>query len=197
MKALIKVFCSLLIFAFLTSCGGGGDSGGAELLRTVQVLPPTLDRAFIDSDVATWTDVNGDGKVCDFINDRYTINPDTVQVTINVLPLPNLPTGLTASPVRVDSAEIIFTPATSTTPQIPTQYRALGIVINPNSSSPFTLDVVPKDVKMALVDRLICSDTIYQYYVQIKFVVIEIDTGKSGTVQTALTVKLADFAETQ
>lgn len=195
MKALIKVFGSLLIVAFLTSCGGGGDSGGAERLRTVQILPPMLNKTFIDADVATWKDVNGDGKICDFINDTYTITPDLVDVTITVRTLPNLPSGLVASPVRIDSAEIIYTPSTPSVPAIPTLYRALGIYVNPDSEATFSLDVVPRSIKIALVDRLICSENIYQYYVEIKFKVIEINSGKTETVQTALTVKLADFAE--
>lgn len=196
MRFLIKLMGSLLMLAFLNSCGGGGDSGGAERLRTVQVLPPTLSKTVIDADVATWKDVNGNGAVCDF-DDTYTIKPDLVDVTIAVRTLPNLPSGLVASPVRVDSAEIIFTPSSPSVPTIPTQYRALGIVINPDTEATFSLDVVPQNIKMALVDRLICSDTIYQYYVVIKFKVIEVNTGKEETVQTALTVKFADFAESQ
>ncbi len=160
MKFLMKLMGCLLILAFLNSCGDGGDSGGTERLRTVQVLPPTLNKTVIDADVATWKDVNGDGFVCDFINDTYTIKPDLVDVTIAVRTLPNLPSGLVASPVRVDSAEIIFTPSSSSVPPIPTQYRALGVVINPDTETTFSLDVVPQNIKIALVDRLICSDTI-------------------------------------
>lgn len=195
MKFLIKLMSCLFMLVFLNSCGGGGDSGGAERLRTVQVLPPTLSKTVIDADVATWKDVNEDGFVCDFVNDTYTIKPDLVDVTIAVRTLPNLPSSLVSSPVRVDSAEIIFIPSSPSVPTLPTQYRALGIVINPDTEVTFSLDVVPQNIKIALVDRLICSDTIYQYYVEIKFKVIEINSGKEETVQTALTVKFADFAE--
>lgn len=195
MKFFMKITGFLLILVFLNSCSGGGDSGGTERLRTVQVLPPNLSKTVIDADVATWKDVNGDGFVCDFINDTYTIKPDLVDVTIAARTLPNLPSGLVASPVRVDSAEIVYNPSSSSVPTIPTQYRALGVVINPDAEATFSLDVVPQNIKIALVDRLICSDTIYQYYVEIKFKVIEINSGKEETVQTALTVKFADFAE--
>lgn len=198
MKRVLLCLFPLLILFSLNSCGGGGgSSGGSETLRTVQVLPPTLNKTVIDADVATWKDVNGDGYVCDFVNDTYTIKPDLVDVTITVQKLPNLPSNLVASPVRVDSAEIIYHPSTTSTPSIPAQYRALGVVVNPDSSVTFSLDVVTQSIKLALVDSLICSDRIYQYYVEIKFKVIEINSGKEETVQTALTVKLADFAEQQ
>jgi len=194
MKNFLFSLMFLLLFVSLLSCGGGGSSGGSEKMRTVQVLPPTVSSTVIDADVAIWKDVNGDGKVCE-PEDTYTIEPNSVDVTITVNTLPNLPSNLVASPVRVDSVEITYTPSTSTTPAIPTQYRALGIVVNPDSSVTFSVDVVPQNVKLAFVDSLICSDTIYTYYVQMKFKVIEINTGKEETVQTALTVKLADFAE--
>ena len=194
MKKILFLSMFLLVFTSLVSCGGGGGGGG-EKLRTVQVLPPIVSSNVIDADVATWKDINGDGRICDFVNDTYTIEPNLVDVTITVNTLPNLPSGLVASPVRVDSAEIIYTPSTSTTPSITTQYRALGIVVNPDSSVTFGIDVVPQSVKLVFVDRLICSDTIYTYYVTMKFKVIEINSGKEETVQTALTVKLADFAE--
>ena len=196
MKNFLFSLMFLLLFVSLLSCGGGGSSGGSETMRTVQVLPPTVSSTVIDADVAIWKDVNGNGKVCE-PEDTYTIEPNSVDVTITVNTLPNLPSNLVASPVRVDSVEITYTPSTSTTPAIPTQYRALGIVVNPDSSVTFSVDVVPQNVKLAFVDSLICSDTIYTYYVQMKFKVIEINTGKEETVQTALTVKLADFAEKQ
>lgn len=197
MRLIIKFVFTIFILISLISCGGGGDSGGTERLRTVQVFTPTLSKTVIDADVATWRDVNGDGRICDFLNDTYTINPDLVDVTFSITALPNLPSGLNPSPVRVESVEIIFTPATSTAPSIPTQYRALGVLVLPGTSSTFTLDVVSQNVKISLTDKLICSDIIYYYYVQLKFRVIEVNTGKTETVQTALTLKLADFAETQ
>jgi len=197
MKKFLYFLLFLLLFVSLISCGGGGggSSGGSEKMRTVQVLPPTVSSTVIDADVATWKDLNGDGAICDFVNDTYTIEPNLVDVTITVNTLPNLPSNLVASPVRVDSVEINYKPSTSTTPSITTQYRALGIVVNPDTSVTFSIDVVPQSVKLAFVDRLICSDTIYTYYVEMKFKVIEINSGKEETVQTALTVKLADFAE--
>ena len=196
MKKFLFSLMFLLLFVSLLSCGGGGSSGGSERMRTVQVLPPTVSSNVIDADVAIWKDVNGDGKVCE-PEDTYTIGVSSVDVTITVKTLPNLPSGLVASPVRVDSVEITYTPSTSTTPAIPTQYRALGIVVNPDSSVTFGVDVVPQDIAAAFIDQLLCSDKIYTYYVQMKFKVIEINTGKEETVQTALTVKLADFAEKQ
>jgi len=195
-----KVFASVVFFVLFVSllgCGGGGgsgSSGGAEQMKTVQVLPPTVDSNVIDADIATWKDVNNNDKVCE-PEDTYTVNPTLVNAKIEVKTLPNLPSGLVASPVRVDSVEITYTPSTSTTPTIPTQYRALGIVVNPDSSVTFGVDVVPQNIAAAFLDQLLCSDKIYTYYVQMKFKVIEVNTGKEETVQTALTVKLADFAE--
>jgi len=197
-----KIFASVVffvLFASLLGCGGGGgsgSSGGAEQMKTVQVLPPTVDSNVIDADIATWKDVNNNGEVCE-PEDTYTVNPTLVNVKIEVKTLPNLPSGLVASPVKVDSVEITYTPSTSTTPAIPTQYRALGIVVNPDSSVTFGVDVVPQNIAVAFIDQLLCSDKIYTYYVQMKFKVIEVNTGKEETVQTALTVKLADFAEKQ
>jgi len=199
MKKVFAYVVFFVLFASLLGCGGGGgsgSSGGAERMKTVQVMPPTVDPNIIDADVATWKDVNGNGKVCE-LEDTYTVNPTLVNVKIEVKTLPNLPSNLVASPVRVDSVEIIYTPSTSTTPAIPTQYRALGIVINPDSSVTFDVDVVPQNIATAFLDQLLCSDKIYTYYVQMKFKVIEINTGKEETIQTALTVKIADFVEKQ
>jgi len=199
MKKVFAYVVFFVLFASLLGCGGGGgsgSSGGAERMKTVQVMPPTVDPNIIDADVATWKDVNGNGKVCE-LEDTYTVNPTLVNVKIEVKTLPNLPSNLVASPVRVDSVEIIYTPSTSTTPAIPTQYRALGIVVNPDSSVTFDVDVVPQNIATAFLDQLLCSDKIYTYYVQMKFKVIEINTGKEETIQTALTVKIADFVEKQ
>ena len=199
MKKVFACVVFFVLFASLLGCGGGGgsgSSGGAERMKTVQVMPPTVDPNIIDADVATWKDVNGNGKVCE-LEDTYTVNPTLVNVKIEVKTLPNLPSNLVASPVRVDSVEIIYTPSTSTTPAIPTQYRALGIVVNPDSSVTFDVDVVPQNIATAFLDQLLCSDKIYTYYVQMKFKVIEINTGKEETIQTALTVKIADFVEKQ
>jgi len=197
MKKVFAYVVFFVLFASLLGCGGGGgsgSSGGAERMKTVQVMPPTVDSNVIDADIATWKDVNNNGKVCE-LEDTYTVNPTLVNVKIEVKTLPNLPSNLVASPVRVDSVEIIYTPSTSTTPAIPTQYRALGIVVNPDSS--VTFDVVPQNIATAFLDQLLCSDKIYTYYVQMKFKVIEINTGKEETIQTALTVKIADFVEKQ
>jgi hypothetical protein len=199
MKKVFAYVVFFVLFASLLGCGGGGgggSSGGAERMKTVQVMPPTVDPNIIDADVATWKDVNDNGKVCE-LEDTYTVNPTLVNVKIEVKTLPNLPSNLVASPIRVDSVEITYTPSISTTPAIPTQYRALGIVVNPDSSVTFDVDVVPQNIATAFLDQLLCSDKIYTYYVQMKFKVIEINTGKEETVQTALTVKLSDFAEKQ
>lgn len=185
-------FISLLFVFFLLNGCGGGDDGELARFRTVQVLPPSLDRGTLVVDVARCTDQNGDGSACDL---RECIFEDEiVSATIKALPLPNLPEGFTPSPVLIKEIEILYSPATPNSPPIPKRYDMCSKLVQRDMSESCKIRVFPAELKryMAFNHGMVCSDRTYYYYVKLIFKLVEVTTGKEGTVEAVLTMTLRD-----
>lgn len=201
----MKKFLALALCLFLASCGGGGDStdpkGGSTIVETVRIMPPTFDRVVVYSDVAVWQDRNSDGKVCDYVNDAYSMQVDTVNMTVSVEKIKGLPENFQVSPVRLESIEVKYTPADTISPAFPNQYYNLSAVISipagqDSASYVSQIEVLPLNLKMLLQQRLICTDTVYKYYVTVTVKAVEILTGKKSEIQGHFTLTVGDLPET-
>ncbi|MEM4134391.1 MAG: hypothetical protein QXV73_04265 [Candidatus Micrarchaeia archaeon] len=193
-------FNFLLILSFIVySCGGVGEDikagGGSGVTETVRILPPEFDKTIYYSDIAVWQDRNNDGKICDYVNDAFIVVQDNVNVTIRVNPIEGIPNTVQFSPVRVESVEVKYTPIDNLSPTIPTQYYNLSVVVNSGESATFPLEVIPYNLKIALQQRLICTESIYRYYVTFTFKTVEINSGKRADVEGHLTLMVGDFPE--
>lgn len=162
----------------LTSCGGG--SQGATVTAAVSSL---------DADVAVWS-----GTPCGATS-TYTIKPDDVNVTLNAFPFPSTGATLTEK-VMVNSVDIVYTPATTLSPGLPTQYMALsGTQAEMGGSVTIPVRVAPQELKGSpILNALVCSSTIYSYYVTMTFHCKYLMSGETFTVSAQTNIRFADFA---
>ena len=176
MKRLVIVLLALCGIG-LASCGGGG---GATATATVSNL---------DADVAKWT-----GTPC-ATGSTYTVLPDDVTVTLKAFPVATN-NGTVTEKVQVNSVDIIYSPANTTSPPLPTQYMALsGILADMGSSVSIPVRVAPQDLKTSpVLSALICTQIIYSYYVTMTFHCQYLKAGDTFTVDAQTNVRFADFA---
>ncbi len=161
----------------LASCGGGG---GATATSAVSNL---------DADVAKWT-----GTPC-ATGATYTVLPDDVTVTLKAFPVAT-GNGTVTEKVQVNSVDIVYTPANTTSPPLPAQYMALGgIVADMGSSVSIPVRVAPQDLKNSpVLSALVCSPTIYTYYVTMTFHCQYLKAGDTFDVPAQTNIRFADFA---
>ncbi len=185
-RTLPLYFIVFLAFS-IYSCGGGAG-GDSEFLDTVTVSAST-DTTLLDADVAIMQDKDGDGY-CDA---TYIVNPDDITVTINNEPTPNTPENVSESSVRIDKVSISYTSADGNGPALPETYISLGQVVDSGSSVDLSIRVLSQNQKLTYFSDLVGSNIIYKYYVELSFDVVEVLTGKRGTVKTNLTINVGDF----
>lgn len=181
----------LLFTGFLFGCGG--DAGGGGAVYDTVIVTASSGTALLDSDVAKHSDVTNCGVSG---TDTITISPDDVDVTINSSTIPNLPEFVTASRVRLDKVTIIFSPADTSSPLLPTQYQTLGQYVEPGGSATVPVRVASQELKSgATLSGLVCTNTTYSYYVTLRFEGVEINTDQRETFETTLNVKFSDFVD--
>jgi hypothetical protein len=169
------IFLLVLCGTGLVSCG----SGGAIATSAVTAL---------DADVAKWT-----GTPC-ASGSTYTILPDDVNVTLSAFPVATSNNTVNEK-VQVLSVDIVYSPANSTSPLLPTQYMALGgIQTDMGGSVTIPVRVAPQDLKgLPLLNSLVCSSTIYSYYVTMTFHCQYLKAGESFDVSAQTNIRFADF----
>ncbi|MEK6577183.1 MAG: hypothetical protein AABZ05_06250, partial [Nitrospirota bacterium] len=95
MKNRIKLYLLGLI-SILALSGCSVEVGGGAGCFDTECATASVSTADIDSDLATWTDGNGDGFICG-PNDTFTVFSDEVTVDIAVNTKANLPSTFEAS----------------------------------------------------------------------------------------------------
>jgi len=190
-KRIMIVSLMVLSSMALFSCGGGGGvGGGAEVFKTVTL---TAQSAFniVDSDVATHSAGCGDAA------DTVAVTADDIDVLFTSTINPGLPASVTGSDVRLESVVVKYKPADSTSPAIPDQKYALSAIVLANSSSlTVPIRIASQAMKLSTtLSALRCTATTYSYFVTLEFNGVEIETGKSGTFETNLTINFADFVD--
>lgn len=195
-----RMICLAVLMVFVALLSGcGGSSGGAADLNTVSVTA-TSASTNIDGDVAsnvTPIDTNGDG-IMD--SNTYSIPPrDTDTVTIKSIV--NTSNTSNSSSIRVESVVVTYVRKSLTAnsgaavPIIPTRVDLLGQVIPAGGSADIPVTVVTQEIKELYAPTLIASGDIYAYDVTLTFNIVEVSTGKTGTVNTSLVVRIANFAD--
>lgn len=187
---------AMLSVTMISSCGG--SSGGAADLNTVSVTA-TSASTNIDGDVAkvTLIDTNNDGIMDSY---TYSIPPrDTDIVTIKSII--NTTNSSNSSNIRVESVAVTYVRKSltansgATVPIIPTRVDPIGVIITAGGSADIPVTVVTQEIKDLYAPTLIASGDIYAYDVNLTFNVVEVSTGKTGTVNTSLVVRIANFAD--
>ncbi|MBI5747035.1 MAG: hypothetical protein HZA13_08540 [Nitrospirae bacterium] len=194
MKNRINLYLLGLISILLALSGCSEEVGGGAGSFDTVIATASVSTADLDSDLATWTDVNGDGFVCG-ANDTFTVSSDDVTVDIAVDTKANLPSTREASKVSINKVSIAYSPANTTTPSLSTQFETLGVVVDPDSTATVSFKVASQDLKKSsILSPLVCSNTIYTYFVTLTFEGVEVDTNRTETFETTLNLRFADFA---
>ncbi|OGU24848.1 MAG: hypothetical protein A2X85_04180 [Geobacteraceae bacterium GWF2_54_21] len=185
-----KLLLGIFMSALLSGCGSS-DGGGTVMFNTVNITASAESaKNPLLADLATWSDETN----------RCTSATATISneiVNFNVVSTKSISTG-TASNLMLQKATIIFTPGDTLTPALPAQlattYQDLvGQTVLPGSTLSVPVEVVTHNLKLNFNP---CSVVpVYTYNVKVLFDAIEAGTGKSGTIQAGMTVRIADFAD--
>lgn len=180
-----------LVFILVLLGCGEEMGGGVGVFDTVTVTASTA-TINLDSDVATWTDIDGDKLPCG-PKDTFVTSPDDVNLDITVKTKNNLPATIKASKIRIDKVTITYTPANTSTPSLQTQFATVGNIIDPDNTKTLSIRVASQELKLSLLPSLKCTATIFTYFVTLTFEGIEVDSNKSANMETSLNVRFADF----
>jgi hypothetical protein len=193
----MKKMVAFFLLALVAACGGGDTGGGVAMFKTVYVNKPQLTSAnpFL-SDLAKWTDTNGDGKtqICGL--DGYTIFDDlaTTAITVNAASSSTAP-----SSILVETGSISFRPADTNAPALPPLFRDQPITPNtliaPGETKTISVELINHDLKNYIGGQILCSGLTWNYYVKISYNLVEISTGERKTIETELLVRFSDFAD--
>ena len=190
-KRLFIVSLMLLLSVSLLSCGGGGGGvgGGAEVFQTVTLTAQSTVN-LVDSDVATHS------AGCGQDGDAVTVAPDDIDVVVTSAINPGLPASINGSDVRLEYVKVKYKPANATSPALPDQKYALSSIVSPDSDLTVPIRIASDAMKLSTtLSDLRCTNTTLSYFVTLEFKGTEIDTNKSATFDTNLTVNFADFAD--
>jgi len=181
MKRYLKLFLVLCGIG-LTSCGSSGGGGGGAT-----ATPAKLN---IDADLAKWS-----GTAC-ATTSTYTITADDVSVTINAFPFTSTDNTMSEK-ILINTVDIIYTPVSNMFPALPTQYMALGgTQVDMGGSVTIPVRVAPQDLKgLPVLNALVCTSTIYSYYVTMTFHCRYLKSGDTFTVSAQTNIRFADFVE--
>ncbi|HIP42447.1 MAG TPA: hypothetical protein EYG91_00710 [Aquifex aeolicus] len=108
---------------FNISCGGGSTEGELDSV----IVYASVDQLEIQADIVK-KDANDDG-ICDV----FSIYPVQVNLTINVIPNPNLPANISPSPVKVEKLRIVYSPVSQNAIPLEPTEKFLTSTINPNT----------------------------------------------------------------
>lgn len=186
----------LFAVASLASCGGGGTAGGGAVFDTVTLTAETTVGSPFDSDVAKHTDATPDN--CGVPGaDTVTVSADSADFTVTSTAVPNLPDGITASDVRLQSVTITYTSATiPPSPDIPAQNYALSNIITAGGSATIPVIIASQQMKSnPPLSDLICGGGMFSYYVTVRFNGVEVNTNKAQSFETNFSINFADFID--
>ena len=200
-KRVLVASLMVLLSVVLFSCGGGGGvGGGAEVFKTV-TLTAQSSVNILDSDVAKHS------ANCDPVTDVPTYTADDVEVEIASTLNPGQPSSITGSAVRLESVKVKYKPATDTSKPLTEQKYALSTIVPANGSITVPIRVASQSMKSSIpLSELISQDSTatppiclsngtFSYFVTLEFEGTEIDTDKTATFETKLTVNFEDFAD--
>lgn len=173
-RILVKLTLLATLLMVQASCGGGSQATA------------TAGTVYLDADVASGTDPKT-GQCASF-----TVKPDDVTVTITALQQKSQ--SSIQNPIVIDSVDIIYAPANTSSPALATVFAEAPLSVNPGGSGDVTVRVASQELKSgATLSQLVCTGTIYTYFVTLHFHAH--DTNGTVNIDDAhLNVRFADFA---
>lgn len=174
---------------FAISCGGETPN---EQMSSV-VVYASVNETNVNVDTAKWQDTNGD-NICD----SYSIEDTNIQVSFNVTPIPNLPEGISPSPVVIERVEIVYTPERNNYPQLNTRNLTLGVTVEPETTAEVPITIFTVSQKIEMIDRYFMLRInpelpVYSYYVTLRFKVREIYSNDTETIERQTYIQVSDF----
>lgn len=174
----------------LNSCGSS-DLGGGSAFNTVNAWV-TVDPASnpLKADIAKWT-----GTAC-AADSTLSVVDDLVNFTVTTTA--SIANG-TISPLRIQNVTLTFTPLNATMPVLPAQFVTQrlplgGVIVQPGSVS-VPVQVASHNFKDFFSPAICEAVPVYEYYVTASFEAVEVNTGKTGTLTSVMTIQVADFAD--
>ncbi|GAM07840.1 hypothetical protein OR1_00109 [Geobacter sp. OR-1] len=185
-KDLLAATAALSTLCLVTSCGDSSLGSGVGEGKTVNVTAQAAD-SYKEFDVITGNTCSTTGSTGGTIATEF--------VNVDVASAQQISTGK-ALDVRVNSATISYTPASSTSPPIQNQYVAIGTTLPAGGSISIPIPVALREVKLDLMNKglLPCSTTIYKYHVTVSFEAVEIGTGSTMYPTANMTASFADVS---
>ncbi len=126
--------------------------------------------------------------------DKYTIQPTSSKIEIKVDALNIQAARESPSQVKIENVEFIYSPTDSSYTEIESRTEEVGFIAEANTSNELDIRVALNELKSDL-SFLKTTGEIYRYNVTLRFKVIELSSGKSGTIETVITVRFANFAD--
>jgi hypothetical protein len=196
-KTMKLMVAAALLLLGVAGCGGGDTGGGVAIFKTVYVNKPQLTTAnpFL-SDLANWSDTNGDSKIEICGNDGYSIKNDFASTDITVKASSS---STNPSSVLVETGSLTFRPADTNTHELPPIFREQpltpNVLIGPGETKSISVELVNHDMKAYLDGQILCTGLTWNYYVKISYNLVEISTGERKTIETEMLVRFTDFAD--
>lgn len=187
------LFSSLLI---LVSCGSSNMGGGAAFNTVNASVSVDSAKNPLLSDLAKWPD---QANIC---STDPTKAPTIVNdlVNFNITSTTSITNG-TASALAVQKVTLTFTPADTLTPALPALYavqysNVAGTQVPAGGSVTVPVEVATHNFKAYFWNTVLCqSAPVYSYNVLASFELIEVSTGKTGSITAGMVVRVADFTD--
>ncbi|MSN26366.1 MAG: hypothetical protein GJV46_10935 [Geobacter sp.] len=195
-QKLIFLFLLVSLQLTLTSCGSSNMGGGAAFNTVNASVSVDSAKNPLLSDLAAWPDQTA---ICTSDPTKApTIVNDLVNFTITSK---TSITNGTPSALSVQKVTLTFTPADTLTPALPSsfavQYTNLsGSTVPAGGSVSIPVEVATHNFKNYFWNTVLCQLVpVYSYNVTVAFDLIEVATGKAGTIAAGMVVRVADFAD--
>ncbi|ABQ26005.1 hypothetical protein [Geotalea uraniireducens] len=184
--AVVGILCN----SILLSCGS--DLGGGSSEFNSVFLTSNIGESIVESDIAKH---KAAPDFCTSTDDISIPAAETVDIDVTSNVYPNNSNAGLLSSVEIKSATISYSPVTSNIPVIPVQYEPLGVTIAPGATATIPITVAKMEIKQSLFNALVCTGTIFSYYVTIKIDALETKTGKTASFEKILTVSFSDWVD--
>ncbi len=192
------VYALLLVSALCTisSCGSSNMGGGAAFNTVNAAVSVDSTKNPLMADIAKWPSTAA-ASACDTTTSPTIVN-DVVNFTITST---SSITNGTPSDLSVQKVTLTFTPADSLTPTLPSLYaiqysNVSGYTIPAGGTLSVPVEVATHNFKAYFWDSVLCQSVpVYSYNVTAYFDLVEVSTGKTGTITAGMIVRVADFAD--
>lgn len=196
-QKLVLALLLVSVLLTLTSCGSSNMGGGTAFNTVNASVSVDAAKNPLLSDLAKWPDQTA---IC---SSDPTKAPTIVNDIVNFTITSNSSiTNGTPSALSVQKVTLTFTPAdTVVTPALPALYAVQflsggGATIAAGGTLSVPVEVATHNFKESFWNSVLCqAKPVYSYNVTAAFDLIEVATGKAGTITAGMVVRIADFTD--